>query len=160
MGRLFRALLEGRRIIAQCTRDLRQILVCLAHERVEEHVLHQEGAILSYPGLVVVAVSEELDEVGEAVVARVQGSVPGSYKVYVSAAVRWDLVWAQLESLPDRIPHRGVVHATLPGMADVDQTFPFWVAFPMEVLVPSFQLGEVVFEKLFGCCLEIGRAHV
>src|SRR5215204_1824415 len=101
IGRLFRTLLEGRRILAQCTRDLRQIPICLAHERVEEHVLHQEGAILFYPGLVVVAVCEELDEVGEAVVARVQWPVPGGYKVYVSAAVLRDLVWAQLESLHD-----------------------------------------------------------
>src|SRR5918993_607744 len=101
MGRLFGALLEGRRILAQCTRDLCQIPICLAHERVEEHVLHQEGTILSYPGLVVIAVSEELDEVGEAVVARVQGPVPGGYKVNVSAAVGRDLVRAQLESLHD-----------------------------------------------------------
>src|SRR5215204_4927213 len=99
------------------------------------------------------AICAELDEVGEAVVARVQGPVPGGYKVYVSAAVGRDLLAAQLHALHDRIPHRGIVHATLPGVADVYQTFPFWVAFPVEVLVPSFQLGEVVFEERSDCCL-------
>ena len=38
-------------------------------------------------------------------------------------------------------------------MAYVDQTLPLGVAFLVEVLVPSFQFGEGVFEELFTCCL-------
>ena len=79
-------------ILAQCSRNLRQILLCLAQERVEEHVLHQKGAVFPYPGLVVIAISEELDEVGEAVISGIQRPIPGSYEVYVSTPVLRDLV--------------------------------------------------------------------
>jgi hypothetical protein len=94
LGRLLRPLLEGRRILAQCACDLRKIHVCLAHERVEEHILDQEGAVLPYASLVVVAVCEELDEVGEAVVSGIQGPVPGGHEAHVGTPVLRDLVWA------------------------------------------------------------------
>ncbi len=69
-----------------------------------------------------VAVGEELNEVGEAIVSGVQGPVPSCHEVYVRTPVLRDLIGTQLEPLHDLIPHRGVIHARLPGMADINET--------------------------------------
>jgi hypothetical protein len=58
--RLPRPFLEGGRVLAQDARDLGHVSPRPAQERVEEHVLHQEGAVFPDLGLVVAAFGEEL----------------------------------------------------------------------------------------------------
>src|SRR5918997_4075870 len=90
--RLLRQFIVGRRVLANDSPYLGEISVGLAQERVKQHILYQEGAIRSYPGLVVVAISEELDQVGEPVVSGAGRTVRGGDGVDVGAVVWGDLV--------------------------------------------------------------------
>src|SRR5215217_5571324 len=146
-GRPLCPLLEEGSVLPQGARDLRQIFVGLAQERVEEHVLHQEGAVFPYPGLVVVALGEEMNEVSETVVGRVQRSVFRGNEMCVGTPVLRDLGWPELQALHDRVPHGGVVHARLPRVADIHESLTFRVTLPVEVLVPRHKLRERVLEE-------------
>ena len=99
------------------------------------------------PDLVVVALGEELDEVGEAIVGGVQGPVLGCDEVYVGRLVGRNLIGAELEALHDRIPHGGVVHAALPGVPDVDESFVPRIPLAVEVLMPRLEAPERLFEQ-------------
>jgi hypothetical protein len=121
-----------------------------AKERVEEYVLNQEGTVFPDLVLVVATVGEEFDQVGEPVIGGAGGAVQGVYSVGVGALVLGDLPRPEVHPLQYRIPHRGVVHPRLPGMADVDQALPPWVPVAVQVLVPGPQLAEGVPEELSG----------
>src|SRR5215212_8962731 len=85
--RLFRQFLVRRRVLADDPRYLREIPVGFRQQRVKEHVLHEEGTVLPDLCLVVAAVSEELDQVGEAIVCGVRRSVRGGDGVNVGAMI-------------------------------------------------------------------------
>ena len=150
LRRLLGLLLVGGRVLAQDTRYLGHVVPRAAKERVEEYVLDQEGTIFPDLVLVVAAVGEEFDQVGEPVVGGAGGAIQRVYSVGVGALVLGDLPRPEVHPLHYGIPHRGVVHPRLPGMADVDQALPPWVPVAVEVLVPGPQLAEGVLEELSG----------
>src|SRR5215211_1183040 len=88
-----------------------------------------------------------MDEVGETVVGRVQGSVFRGNEMCVGTPVVRDLGRPELQALHDRVPHGGVVHARLPRVADIHESLIFRVALPVEVLVPRHKLRERVLEE-------------
>src|SRR5215212_3928448 len=101
----------SRWVLANDLRYLSQIYIGLRQERVEEHVLHKEWASLPYLCLVVVAVCEELDQVGEAIVSVAGWTVRGGDGVGVGTVVRGYLVCPEVKALHDPVPHRRVIHS-------------------------------------------------
>src|SRR5918998_5372552 len=113
-----------RRVLSQDAGDLRQVAARLAEEGVEEHVPHEEGAVLADPGLLVVALGEELDEPGEPIVRGAYWAIFGGDEVRIRPLVDRYLVWPEMQPQHSLVPHRGVIHPRFPGVADVDQSLP------------------------------------
>jgi hypothetical protein len=67
--------------------------------------------------------------------------------VNVGPVVAGDLIRPEVQPLHGLIPHRGVVHATLPGMADIHESLAFRVTLPVEIIVPGTQFREGVLEE-------------
>src|SRR5215212_1855607 len=146
--RLCRQFLVRRGVLADDPRYLREVPVGFRQQRVKEHVLHKEGAVLPNLCLVVASVSEELDQVGEAIICGTCRSVRGGDGVNVGAVVAGYLIRPKVQALHDLVPYRGVVHTALPGMAYVGQPLTPWVSLSVEVPVPRLQFGEGVLEEL------------
>src|SRR5215208_6954146 len=137
-GGLLCLLLEGGGVLPKDACNFRQVSIRLAQERVEEHVLHQEGTIRADPGLAVVALGKKLDEIGEPVVLGAHRTVLGGYQLGVDPMVAGYLVSAKLQTLHELVPFRGVVHPRLPRMTNIYESLPFGISFPVEILMPSF----------------------
>jgi hypothetical protein len=50
--------------------------------------------------------------------------------------------------LHDVVPNGGVVHATLPGVADIHEPLTLRVSLPVEIIVPGAQFGEGVLQEV------------
>ena len=106
----------------------------------------ERTAIVPDKGLVVAALCEESDQVGESVVDSGGGTVfLKAHELRVYTLVGWDFAPTELQTLQDRIPHWGVVHARLPGVADVGEPFALRVTLPVEVPMPRRQMGKRFF---------------
>src|SRR4051812_40867642 len=66
------------------------------------------------------------------------------------------LICSEVDALHEKTPHRRVIHAALPGVADIHEALVLWVAFTVEVPMPRFQLGKGIFEELFRARFVLG----
>src|SRR5919199_4704561 len=98
-------------------------MFCLTQQRVEEHILYQERTILADSVLVVVTLGKELNKVCEPIVLAAHRAVLSCHKLRVDPMVGRDLLLAELEALHNLIPYGGVVHARLPGVTNIDESF-------------------------------------
>ena len=75
--------------------------------------------------------------------------------MYVGPVVAGYLIRPEVQPLHGLIPHGGVVHATLPGVAYIHESLALRVSLPVEIIVPGTQFGEGVLEEVLGLILSM-----